>query len=498
MALNAKANIAYLFPKQRIFIESHAKRKTLLAGRAFGKTYILLVSIGYAAKLLPRAKFFLAGLTFKQILDIVLADANDAWAKLGWFEFDEKVNAFGNYVLFREPPASWPRPYKAPKSWDRSIAFDSGFCLQLLSFEKPDANRGHNFDGGFIDESALFKEDWVAKILMATLYRANSWRFKDHFFHNAFYDFTSNPWAVQGQWVFKTEELMRSNPAQYLFLEGTAYDNPTLHPSYVKNLEDALPPLVFRVEVLNERLTKLPNSYYPSFDFDKHCPYLTYDYSQNEDGLWMPLSSDYAANKPLEISFDFNSYICSAIVAQEERKNLRINNCFYVKQSGENLTLVQTLAKRIVKYFEGHQKKEVLIYGDAYGSSKSPGATETFFTQTEQEFRTAGWRVVSRVIKFNPEHQVKYALVDKILAESDARYPAIRVNQNTCKALIISIQNSPILPNFKKDKSSESTSMQQEYATHLSDCLDYLLYVKYSKSNANSRSISTIRWVGTS
>lgn len=189
---------------------------TLIAGRAFGKTYILLLCIGYVAKLLPRAKFFLSGLTFKQILDIVLADANDAWTRLGWFEYNEKINPFGNFVLFREPPANWPRPYKPPKSWDRCITFNSGFCLQLLSFERPDSNRGHNFDGGFIDESALFKEDWVVKILMATLYRANSWRFRGHFLHNAFYDFTSNPWSVAGQWVYKTEDLMKANPQHYL------------------------------------------------------------------------------------------------------------------------------------------------------------------------------------------------------------------------------------------------------------------------------------------
>lgn len=495
-ALNEKANIAYVFPKQRIFLQSQSKRKTLIAGRAFGKTYILLLCIGYVAKLLPRAKFFLSGLTFKQILDIVLADANDAWTRLGWFEYNEKINPFGNFVLFREPPANWPRPYKPPKSWDRCITFNSGFCLQLLSFERPDSNRGHNFDGGFIDESALFKEDWVVKILMATLYRANSWRFRDHFLHNAFYDFTSNPWSVAGQWVYKTEDLMKANPQHYLFLEGTAYDNPTLHPQYVKNLEESLPPLVFRVEVLNERLAKLPNSYYPSFDYEKHCPYQTFDYDKNEDGIWVPTSSDYDPTKAIEVSFDFNASICSATISQDYKRTLKISNNFFSKVADENLTLVETLCRRITQHYSGHTRREVFFYGDAYGGSKSAGAKQTFFTQAEQMFRNAGWKVVLRVIKFNPAHEVKFALIDKILAESDTRYPAVRINQNTCKALIISIQNSPILPNFIKDKSSERTSIQQEYATHLSDCLDYLLYAKYVNPNSTPRSAGGMRWVG--
>lgn len=40
--------------------------------------------------------------------------------------------------------------------------------------------------------------------------------------------------------------------------------------------------------------------------------------------------------------------------------------------------------------------------------------------------------------------------------------PRLRMNQNTCKALIFSMQNSPIGPELKKDKSSEGTSLQQE------------------------------------
>lgn len=318
-----KANVVYCSPKQKIFLNSTAKRKTLLAGRAFGKTYILLVSTAYVAKMLPRAKFFLAGLTFKQILDIVLTDAADAWANLGWYEYHEKINPFGNYVLFKAPPADWPKPYKAPKSYERCVTFNSGFCLQLLSFEKPDANRGHNFDGGLIDESALFKPEWVSKILMPTLYRANIWRFKDHWMHNAFYDFTSNPWTQAGQWVFDTEELQKKDPEKYLFLEGTAYDNPTLHEQYIKNLEETTAPLVFRVEALNERLKKLPNCYYPSFDTDKHCTSNTFRYDQNSDGLWLPTFSDYDANKPLEISMDFNNYLCSSIICQEKMKEFR-------------------------------------------------------------------------------------------------------------------------------------------------------------------------------
>lgn len=497
--LTQKANIVFTSTKQKIFLQSKARRKTLVAGRAFGKTYTLLVCVGYVAKILARAKFFLAGRTFKQILDIILTDSSDAWSKMGWYEYNEKLNPYGNYVLFKEPPADWTRPYKAPKSYERCITFDSGFCLQLLSFERPDVNRGHNFDGGLIDESALFKSEWVSKILMATLYRANTWRFKDHHLHNAMYDFTSNPWTQAGQWVFNTEELMKKDPEKYLFLEGTAYDNPTLHPDYIKNLEETTEPLVFRVEALNERLKKLPNCYYPAFDEEKHCLYDTFSYNQNQDGLWLPSFSDYSLDKALEISLDFNNYICSSIICQEGPRIFRILNNIYVKQAREERTLAETLALAILEHYADHVKKEVIIYGDASAASKSAGSKTTFFNQVQAVFRAAGWRVVLRVLKQNPEHIDRFSLIDRLLTEGTANLPRLRINANTCKALIISIQNSPITDDMKKDKSSESatSSIQQEYSTHLSDCLDYILYYKYSSLNLTQTTskIQSMHWL---
>lgn len=452
--------------------------------------------IGYVAKILGRAKFFLAGKTFKSILDIVLTDSLEAWGQMGWFEYDARVNPYGNYVLFKEPPAHWPRAYKGPKTYDRCVSFDSGFCLQLLSFEKPDSNRGGNFDGGFNDESALFKSDWVTKILMPMLYRANTWRFKDHPMHNAFYDFTSNPWTQEGQWVFQTEELMKKDPEKYLFLEGTAYDNPTLHPQYVQNLEEGSSPLIFRVEVLNERLKGVPNCYYPSFEIDKHCTSNTFSYAQNDDGLWIPTFSDYDPAKPLEASLDFNNYICSSIVCQQFPRTLRIINNIYSKQPRKDKTLAQTLALAIAEEYADHLNKVIFLYGDAAGESKSAGSNETFFDQVEDELKEAGWKVKRRVLKFNPAHKERFSLIDRLLTEGSSQLDRLRINMNTCKALIISIQNSPMKEDFTKDKSSEgTTSIQQEYATHLSDCLDYILYRKYNSTKPKTSGIREVRWL---
>ncbi|GAB3911529.1 hypothetical protein GCM10028803_53200 [Larkinella knui] len=479
--LTEKANLVYVFPKQKLFLASQAQRKTLLAGRAFGKTFLLLVCLAYFARYMHRAKFFLAGLTFAQLLNIVLVDMADAFRGLGWQPYDEKTG-MGHYVVCKEPPAHWPRPYKAPKTWDRCVSFITGFCLQMLSFERPDSNRGGNYDGGLIDESALFKDEWVKTILMPMLFRANTHRFASNWMHNSLYDFTSNPWHESGKWVFLTEELMKKDPAKYFFIEGNCDDNPLLHPDYKKNQEELLSPMQFRIEVLNERIAKLPNCYYPSFEFEKHCSADTYQYDQNDSGVWVPTFSDYNPAKALELSFDFNAAICSVVVCQEGVKELRLINSLYAKVADPNRTLVETLAWRVVATYHQQSRKEIFLYGDAYGESKSAGSNDTFFDLVRAVFRLAGWKVFDRILKTNPEHVDKFNLIDKLLLETDDRFPRLRINQHTCKALIISMQNSPILPTFAKDKRSERTTINQEYATHLSDCFDYILYYKFSSA----------------
>jgi len=60
--------------------------------------------------------------------------------------------------------------------------------------------------------------------------------------------------------------------------------------------------------------------------------------------------------------------------------------------------------------------------------------------------------------------------------------PIVRINENQCPNLIISMENAPLTSDdaFKKDKSSErSSTIPQEHATHFSDTLDYCLFWQF-------------------
>ena len=80
---------------------------------------------------------------------------------------------------------------------------------------------------------------------------------------------------------------------------------------------------------------------------------------------------------------------------------------------------------------------------------------------------------------YNWAHRDKFFFMYEILREENTRLPKVRFNLRNAKVVMMSMQQTPILDNFEKDKKSERRSIPQELATHLSDTVDYYLCTKY-------------------
>ena len=78
-------------------------------------------------------------------------------------------------------------------------------------------------------------------------------------------------------------------------------------------------------------------------------------------------------------------------------------------------------------------------------------------------------------------HEFRHVLINNILRRSEPKFPIVTLNNNNCKALVMSIMNAPIKEDYSKDKKSEMQNIAQEFATHLSDCFDYILVSLYGK-----------------
>ncbi|MGI4871223.1 MAG: hypothetical protein ACRYFX_08605 [Janthinobacterium lividum] len=471
-----QARRIYVNDKQRQFLSARQKRRTYVGGRGSGKTTVAGHQTRLEMNYLPRAKFFLAGLTYTQLLSVTVPAMEGAWQAHGLREYDQKTG-FGHYVKGKRPPADWIKPHQAPSNYENVITFLNGYTLQLLSMDRPETARGGNYDGGHIDESALIKQEHVNKILRPMI-RGNIYRFS-HYLHQTFCDYTSVPWLPSGQWVFSTEELAKTEPEGYMFLESTAYDNlDVLGQKYLRDLQNGMTPLEWDVEVMNKRLTKLPNSFYPSFSEERHGVWKTYTYTTDEQtGLITYLDNDRDPSRPLELSFDFNAAFTSLILCQEHGQEFRVLDALWVKQSETNV--LDALTTKFCDEYESHGKKQLLIYGDRNGNNKQANSDLTYYQQIQKALAARGWTSTLMVQGLDPDHRLKHVAINQLLAEGNPRLPLVRINRNKCKFLIISIQQSPILPDWKKDKRSEKQVIAQERATHLSDCFDNIVYRKY-------------------
>jgi hypothetical protein len=499
-------------PKQIKFMASRAKRKTFHAGRGSAKTHTLAYCVYLAYEYMARAKFVLAGLTYVQLDLVVLPVIKEALTYCGVVEYNPKTNPYGHYVVGVKPPENWLKPYKpvGRLGYQYCMSFINGFTLQFVSQDRAETNRGLSFDGILNDESATTSSDFISKVLRKAL-RGNIFKhFSNHYLFQCHYDFSSAAWTQAGMHIYKTEELwmaeqeqrknfsqaeLLANPPRYLFLEATCLDNPLAGAEYMERERAESDPLEFEVEVMNRRLTRLPNGFYFAFSTSKHCYWEKQRYVHDDKtGLTYHYPNDYREDKPLDVSLDFNADICWQIVGQEVGDELRLINSNYVKPTlAEESNIVRQNATWFCDTYSTHGKKEVFLYGDKGGINRSATTSKEnkpFFDTYSDVLKERGWIVYQRIENY-AGHKDKYILFNMILEERSERIPKLRINQNNGhnKVVIISLQCTVVKTNddrFEKDKSSEQKNTRnREYATDSSDALDYWVWAKCKKFSSS-------------
>lgn len=473
----SKGKQVYVNPKQLQFLQGNQRRKSFIGGRGSGKSSALGFEAYIDQNHMPRSKWFIGGLTYNHILTKTLPAVLESWESLGLKEFDP-VTKLGHFVVCRRPPSNFATPFQSPRKYDNVISFINGYTLEMLSMDVKDNNRGGSYDGGHIDESALVNEEFVNRVLLPSI-RGNIYRFSNPR-HQKLCDYSSAAWLPSGQWIYKTEELAKQSPQDYLFVEARAHDNiEVLGKGYLDKLRAMMSKLEYDVEVDNKRLKKLPNGFYPAFNEDIHGAWFTYDYGYNDEtGLWLSNSNFIDHSDPLDVSFDFNAAFTSMICCQERGLEFRVDDVLFCKESSTNL--VDELANIFIAKYINRPNKHINIYGDRNGNNKSAGNNHTFFEMIIIKLRASGFTTELLSHGLDSEHKNRHVLANAIMSEDNPRLPRLRINLNNCKPLVLSIQNAPMLPDWKKDKRSETQNIPQETATHLSDTLDAILWTKYA------------------
>ena len=469
---------------------------TFQGGRGSGKTFTLLDLIAISSFLLPRALSAVGSRTFKQVQEIILSQSQKVWEKWKLLEYDSKHNPVGNYVVNKRPPAHFRKPFTAPKTFENSITFASGYTLIYVSADRSDTQRGLNLDQYFGDESAFTKKEFMSKVIRPAI-RANKYCFHDTRPHRKGYNhplhwfqghFSSAPYNPEGMWIYENEEKMlneiktKGGYQRYFHLEATAHDNLMFLPGdYIQQQREDLTDFEFQVEIENFRVRKVPNSYYPAFNYEKHTQdYYLYDF---DDSTSEHITKDHSHSTmlPLHISWDFNGYFTSCIVAQEYEKEFRFIKEFWAKEAFT--TLHDKVVDDFISHYRHHIKKTVYLYGDPNGNTNKTNKSDTFFEAIKIKLRLAGWTIIDCVENVYPKHKSRYKVINTLFAEDNSRLPKLRFNVDGCKSLCTSISNAAIIKDsFEKSKATEGkANVPQEVSTHLSDAFDYIIYKKFAQ-----------------
>lgn len=520
---------------QMAFRHNNRKYKTLVGGRGLGKTTMEADELEVAVHAMPRSRLFLVGRTYVQILTLELPPIKAHWARLGYYQ-----NV--HYFVGKRPPKSWlrdwPTAYHMPENLDHCIWWYNGTIIQLISFDRKDTgSRGGSFDGGIRIESALLPKQRLDNELTPAI-RSTDLSLKDHPKNGFVTDMTTMPITPSGDWVFDAEkkqeeeekkilgvagfaeyhELKKKKDYQhksyrkhlrklkqhasereYLYMEATArYNTYILGKDWFRRQKQNMHPLIYDVEIENKRMRRLVNGFYPQFSDKKHVKIdtfryehidqLEYDHTKFENDCRH--DADLVHGVPLQVSFDFNGGIYSALVFQylQSVNTVRFLKNFFVKDGVE----LPELVGQIVEYYSSHAPHFIKIWGDRNGHFRIENRA-SFYDDVINAFHKAGWKTELLAPSKNIPHDLRYLIINRMLAGTEKRLPQIEINGNHCKELIISIENAPLekaTKGIKKDKSSENDqSLPQEHATHFSDCFDYGLQ-QFFESIPGSRSLN--------
>ncbi|MRJ09742.1 hypothetical protein EDL98_01370 [Ornithobacterium rhinotracheale] len=461
------------------------KRKIIFieAGRGAGKSTILAYFILLAVKEMPRATGILVGATFTQIKTRTFMSTKEGLEKFGLFEgVDYVVGRSGRSLGFE-------MPFQSPDNWANVIHFANGHIIVMVSLDDPNSGRGLNSYYVVGDEAALLRQERLFDNVLTTN-RAKKVEFEKAKMLNAQIYTSTVALTHVGKWFTDGEKLARQNPEKYSFIKANALVNKmNLKEGWFEDMRaQAESEVKFNAEIMNIRPPAVPDGFYASLS-----PKNFYSNEIKDAGsinlttkIDCLLDQDLIRTLPLEVSLDFGGRINVAVISQYHKlsNTRKFINEFYVK----NPDILSDLVKKIIDYYAPivESSKAIYLRHDRSGHKRETNSKTTLAQDVEAQLRKAGWRVFNETPnKNNPSHTDKFRLINRILAEEELHLPKIRINQDKCPNLLISMENAGLKHKddaFEKDKSSErSTTIPQEHATHLSDAFDYSIWWNYHK-----------------
>lgn len=459
-------------------VSAHQKDRTWIGGRGTGKSYCIGASTYQKSADLPRAKGYFSSSTYHQILTKTLPPVEEMWQRMGLRPHISKEEP-GHYIIGKRPPSNWIRPYSAPHAYKNAISFFNGFTIELLSMDRPDLARGGSYDFGEIDEATLVKEEHFNTVLQIST-RANRHRFS-HWSHHQISKYSSMPWKSDGLYLLGYQDKAAAYPDDFFYQESTTADNiKVLGPDYLKRMKMALPYHTYQVEILNQRSVRGEHSFYHAFNDNIHTYVPKYSYEDDGPrGIAFKGVLDRKKNEAINLSFDMSGWWKGCTAYQEDKGDVeRMIGSFSVPKTKG----LRELVNKICDTYQDQTMKHIEIWGEPRGHKMEDAIGGSSYQLIESVFNERGWSVSNNVQNTQAwTHDKRYDFINEILLEAGTILPKLKINQVTCKDVIIAINNTEVDQNFKKIKKNEKNrSFNQDHATHYTDTIDYYFVQKYS------------------
>jgi len=303
-----------------------------------------------------------------------------------------------------------------------------------------------------------------------------------------------------------------SRNGKSLFSFSNAFDNPHLGIDYIRDRMAQMPYIIFLIEIMNQIVDSVEDAFYnfnksihtfkDSFDYDFIDNYAQQiNYNFKIDGSLdcrFDNKKYYNPNLPLYIAVDWGGKISFFLVFQvieefcqtagTKIKTLYVHKEFFVKDTDQH---INKLTKKFKEYYHYHNHKEVYYINDKWGDDRTGkiNTSKTFNEETIDNIRKFGWKIHTLLHKGKePLYVKKWEIMQNIFSETKlTHYPRIRINENNCPFLIISLENTQYKIDLKgklyKNKSSEKNpSFAAEESTHASDALDKACYTLHNRT----------------
>jgi hypothetical protein len=462
------------------------KQLDLEWGRGTGKTTVFARYARVIAKDMPRGSYQWIVPTYQKFLTEIIPAFIHAMEMQGLYKDL-------HYFIGKRPPARWlwPEPYKPPLRYDNFVTFWNGFGFHLLSQDIPGAGRGLSTDGEFLDEAVMMNPKKMHEDSSPSIRGSN---LKD-LGKSRWFDFrlkaSSTALTADGAWFIEREEMAKLAPDKHMFLKANCVCNMhNLKPDYLEEARRTTLDLeIYNAEYLNIRPRFVRGGFYALLDEKLHT-YTNYNYT----GFYTPDQigvkpdcrgdGDLDATRPLIVGMDFGAAINSITVSQQYPGEFRTLKDFFSK--GAEGQTQDDACQDFCDYYQPHPVKEILFFHDLTGNHTTGNTKLNKAQQAEQFFLSKGWKVRRLSLGgTNPRHFEKYRLWERILQETDNRFPRFRINRQNAKFAYLSMSRAKSKRGhngeIKKDKSSETvTNKSRETATDLSDAQDNPVFVLYA------------------